>query len=124
MRTCSYLQWLDHSPPLIKRFKTLTIYDICKLLLGLFMYNYVSNNLSDTLTDYFIQNRSIYRYSTSTSSIYHPYSFKQDLARNTIRRNGNLYWNTIYPDLRNVKSVSLCKRKYELHLLSYYHCFP
>ena len=107
MRLCSNSHWLEHSPPLFKKFNTLTIHDIHKLTLGSFMYNFVSNNLPDIFTDYFIKNSSIHSYQTRISQIYRPYNFKYDLARNTIRRQGPMLWNSIIEEFRNAKSVIL-----------------
>ncbi len=110
MRICSNSQCLEHSPPLFKKFNTLTIYDIHRLTLALFMYNYSQNNLPGTFSDYFIQNRSIHSYPTRNSLLYRPYNFKNDLARNTIRRQGPLHWNSIDQELKNVKSIHIFKK--------------
>ena len=49
LRLCSNSHWLEHTPPLFKKYNTLTIYDIHKLTLCSFMYNFKSNNLPDVL---------------------------------------------------------------------------
>ena len=107
MRLCSNSHWLEHTPPLFKRFRSLTIYDIHKFNLGLFMYNYTCNNLPDSFKDYFTQNRNIHNHPTRISSLYRLYNFKYNLARNTIRRQGPLIWNQINLKFRNTKSVYL-----------------
>ena len=84
------------------------------------MYNFKSNNLPDVFTDYFIQNRSIHNYPTRISALYRPYHFNYDLARNTIRRQGPLLWNTIKDEFKNAKSLHVFKRKYKTYLLSFY----
>ena len=119
MRLCSNSYWPEHTLPLFKRFRSLTIYDIHKFNLGLFMYTYTCNNLLDNFQDYFTQNRNIHSYPTRISSLYRPYNFKYNLARNTIRRQGPLLWNHIYLEFRNAKSVYVFKNKYKLYLLSY-----
>ena len=120
MRLCSNSHWLEHTPPLFKKFNTLTIYDIHKLTLCLFMYNHAFNNLPDTFTDYFIKNRSIHSYPTRISSLYRPFNFNYDLARHTIRRQGPLLWNSVNSKFKNAKSPYVFKRKFKLYLLSYY----
>ena len=123
IRLCSNSHWLAHSPPLFKNFNTLTIYDIHKLLKGLFMYNYTKNNLPRNFYNYFVLNRAIHSYSTRISNMYRPYNFICDLARNTIKREGPLLWNSIDVELRNAPSQYVFKRKYKLHLLSSYNWF-
>ena len=120
LRLCSNSHWLEHTPPLFKKYNTLTIYDIHKLTLCSFMYNFKSNNLPDVFTDYFIQNRSIHNYHTRISALYRPYHFNYDLARNSIRRQGPLLWNTIKDEFKNAKSLHVFKRKYKTYLLSFY----
>ena len=121
MRICSNSHWLEHTPPLFKNFNTLTIYDIHNLTLGSFMYNFVSNNLPNVFNDYFTFTSSIHNYPTSSSQLLRPYHFNTDLARNTIRRQGAVIWNTVKKELRNSVSLHAFKRKYKLYLLSYYH---
>ena len=120
IRLCSNSHWFTHTPPLFKNFNTLTIYDIHKLLKGLFMYNYTFNHLPHNFTDYFVLNRSIHGYSTRISQLYRPHNFKFNLARNTIRRQGPLLWNSTDVNLRNAKSQYTFKSKYKLHLLASY----
>ena len=120
MRLCSNSHWLEYTPPLFKRFRSLTIDDIHKCNLGLFMYNYTCNNLPDSFKDYFTQNRNIHNYPSRISSLYRPYNFIHNLAGNTIRRQGPLLWNQINLEFRNAKSVYVFKKKYKLYLLSYH----
>ena len=121
IRLCSNSHWLAHSAPLFKNLNTLTIYDIHKLLSGLFMYNFTYKSLPQNFADYFVQNRDIHTYSTRTLNLYRPQNFKYDLARNTIKRQGPLLWNSIDYDLRKAPSHFVFKRKYKLQLLSSYN---
>ncbi len=120
VRICTNSQWLTHSSPLFKKLNILTIYDIHKLIIGSFMYNYTFNKLPINFTDYFTQNNAIHNYPTRISHKYRPHVFKSNLARNTIRRQGPLLWNTLNDDLKNTKTVNVFKRKYKTHLISYY----
>jgi len=121
IRICSNSHWFAHTPPLFKKFNTLTIYDIHKLLKGLFMYNYTFNNLPLNFDNYFVTNRSIHNYSTRSSDLYRPSNFKFNLARNSIKRQGPLLWNSIDINLRNSPSVFTFKHKYKYNLLSFYN---
>ena len=118
MRLCTNSHWLAHSPPLFKQLDTLHIYDIHSLLKGLFMYNYTNNNLPCNFDSYFNRNRTFHDYETRSSNMYRPCVFKSDLARNTIKRQGPLLWNTITNSIRDAKSPHIFKRNYKLHLLS------
>ena len=85
------------------------------------MFNYTKNNLPRNFDNYFVQNRAIHSYSTRISNMYRPHSFNFDPARNTIKRQSPLLWNSIDVELRNAPSHYVFKGKYKLHLLSSYN---
>ena len=120
MRLCTNSHWLSHSPPLFKKLNTLNVYDIHKLLKGLFMYNYSCNNLPCNFDNYFIFNRTVHDYPTRSSNMYRSCIYKSDLARNTIKYQGPLLWNAIDNTIKTAKSHYIFKRIYKSHLLSNY----
>ena len=120
IRLCTNSHWLAHTPPLFKNLKTLTIYDIHKLTLGLFMYNFTAKNLPVNFTKYFVQIMHIHTYPTRISNDLRPAHFNYDLARNTVKRQGPILWNSLSSDLCKSNSVHIFKRKFKLYLLSYY----
>lgn len=120
IRLCTNAPFLAHTPPLFAKFKTLTIYDIHKLQIALFMYKYNNNHLPDIFANYFIKCNAIHEYGTRSSDLYRPFNFKNNLARNTIRRQGPILWNNINLDIRISVSVNNYKNKYKYYLLSNY----
>ena len=92
---------------LIKNFNTLTIYDIHKLLKGLFMYNYTINNLPRNFDNYFVQNRAIHSYSTRISNMYRHITLFVIWRGIQLKREGPLLWNSIDVELRNAPFICI-----------------
>ena len=81
MRICTNSHYLAHSPPLFADLNTLTVYDIHKLQIALFMYKFHHKLLPDVFSDYFVQANTIHGYSTRQSHMYRPSYFNTDLAK-------------------------------------------
>ena len=122
VRLCTGSDYLAHSSPLFKRLKTFTVFDIHRIQIGSFMYQFNNNMLPCCFSNYFTKSQSIHSYGTRTSNIglYRPYNFSTDLARSTIRRQGPNIWNNIDNSIRNSLSLNLFKQKYKNYLLSCY----
>lgn len=120
VRLCTNSAWLEHTPPLFSQLNTLNIYDIHKLIKSLFMYNYTTNNLPPNFTNYFVKNTAIHGHATRSSHMFRPAAFKYDLARNTIRTQGPLLWNSISNNIKNASSCNTFKRNYKNYLISLY----
>ena len=84
------------------------------------MHNFTAKNLPVNFTNYFVQNMHIHTYPTRISNDLRPAHFKYDLARNTVKRQGPILWNSLSSDLCKSNSVHIFKRKFKLYLLSYY----
>ena len=122
VRLCTNSPWLAHTPPLFSQLKTLNIFDIHKLKVACFMFNFKVNNLPINFSNYFVKNSAIHNYPTRSSNLYRPAAFNYDLARNTIRTQGPLLWEGIPDVLKCTPSLKVFKCKYKKYLISKYWC--
>ena len=120
VRLCTDSAWLAHTPPLFSQLKTLTISDIHKLHVALFMYNFNANKLPSIFSNYFVKNADIHTYPTRSSNLLRPAAFNYDLAQNTIRRQGPILWNSVPDNCKMALSPKSFKRQYKHHLISSY----
>ena len=120
VRLCTDSAWLAHTPPLFSQLKTLTISDIHKLHVALFMYNFNANKLPSIFSNYFVKNADIHTYPTRSSNLLRPAAFNYDLAQNTIRRQGPILWNSVPDNCKMALSPKSFKRNYKHHLISAY----
>ena len=100
---------------------TLTIHDIHKLIKSIFMYKFTTDNLSSNFANYFVKNASGHDHATPSSHLFRPPIFKYDLARNTLRTQGPLLWNSISVNYRNALSCNVFKKNYKNYIISLYH---
>ena len=97
VRLCTNSTWLAHSKPLFSQLNTLTIHDIHSLIKCLFMFMFKTNCLPSNFDHYFVKNAAFHDYDTRSTDLFRPAFFRSDLAKNTIRFQGPLLWNSI-PD--------------------------
>ena len=64
-----------------------------------------------------MKNAAIHRYGTRTAHVFRPAFFSCDLAKNTIRSQGTLLWNSIPDNIKNPPSSYVFKKKYKDYLL-------
>ena len=123
IRTCTNSLWLAHTDPLFSSLKTLKIYDLYKLQLASFMYQFHSDLLpNDLINDNFFNiNTPAHHYDTRHG---HDVSIKITntvLARNTSSSQGPLLWKNIPLDLKNSPSFSSFKANLKKTLVNLYN---
>jgi hypothetical protein len=120
IRICTNSPFLAHTPPLFADLNTLTIHDIHKLQIALFMFKFHNNLLPDIFLNYFTKTNSIHGYETRNSKLYRPRNFNTNLANNTIQRQGPLIWSSVPKYIRDSTSVLSFKMKLKAELISCY----
>ncbi len=120
IRLCTNSHFLAHSAPLFKKLNTLTVYDVHKLQVAIFMFKYKNNLLPTIFNNYFTINKFVHSHYTRSGNLYRPFNFTTDLARNTIRYQGPCLWNSIDSDTRLSNSVYIFKNNYQRYLTSQY----
>ena len=115
IRSCTNSLWLAHTDPLFTQLHTLKIYDIYKLQLAIFMFQYHHKLLPTNLinTDFFntyIPNHNYNTRLTIASNVIKPTNTV--LASNTSQSQGPILWQNLPAHLKSM--VSLPSFKYQL----------
>lgn len=89
--------------------RMLSISDIQKYQLGIFMYKYNNNLLPLNFKNYFILIDDVYNYNTrSKGKLYHN-TAKSSIYQNTVRTNGPKFWNNLIAKIRTLSSLNSFK---------------
>jgi hypothetical protein len=120
IRICTNSHYLAHTPPLFADLNALTIQDIHKLQIAIFMYKFHNNMLPDIFNNYFVKTNEIHGYKTRYSNMYRPRNFNTNLANNTIQRQGPIIWSSISKCIRDSTKIVSFKAKFKGNLISYY----
>ena len=120
IRICTGSNPRDHTAPLFAKLRTLTILDINKLQIGIFMYKSCNNLLPDTFSSYFSSVRNIHHYHTrSLNNLYVPFT-RTSFSMNSLRFYGPRLWNGLDPPIKSQSTVSRFKSHFKTHLLAQY----
>ena len=109
---------LSHTASLFKDCSLLTITDLYKLQLAIFMYRYHKGTLPKIFDHYFSLNASLHDHNTRTKFNLHPILCRTNARRFTVRLAGPKIWNAIDIGLRNIGSLNAFKNEYKLYLIS------
>ncbi len=120
IRLCTHSHFLAHTKPLFHQLKALNVYDIYKLQVALFVYKFDHGLLPDIFNKYFQKNHEFHTHLTRSADLYRPCNYVSDLARNTIKTNGPLIWNSIDLEIRKSNTVKSFCTHYKDYLLSQY----
>ena len=123
IRSCTNSPWLAHTDPLFSTLKTLKIYDIYKLQLAVFMYQYHNNILPTDLIDdtFFNTAYHTHNYETRNANTTFIKSTKTVLARNTSASQGPLLWNNIHPLMQKTSSLASFKANLKKRFIESYN---
>lgn len=117
-RAIDHKSKLDHSRPIFYRYSSLTIFDIVKFQISVFMYQFSKNLLPNSFVNYF--STYSHSYSTRHNSNYVLPFYKLSLSQRNIRFLGPVTWNGIPVHIKNSSTVSSFKRHVKTYLLSGY----
>ena len=121
IRLCTNSHYLAHTSPLFKKLNSHTVYDIHKHQVAQFMFKFKNDFLPDIFANYFRVTKDIHSYRTRSVDLYRPHNFSSDLARNTIKTQGPVLWNSIDISIRNSVTINSFKYKYKHFLISQYN---
>ena len=122
IRTCTNSLWLAHTDPLFSSMNTLKIYDIYKLQLASFMYQFENNMLPDDLIKEDFFNTITLTHNYETRHAHYPIikTTHTVLANNTPMSQGPLLWSNLDPYLKTSPSLISFKRNLKKSLISMY----
>ena len=118
IRNISHVSYRSHTAPLFIQLKTLTLYDLYKYQLGIFLYKFHHSLLPSAFDDFYSYNTSYHTYETrSKEFLHHPYS-RTSLNASQIRSTGVYFWNSLSPGIKSSPSLTVFKRRLKEFLLS------
>ena len=121
IRTCTYSLWLEHTTPLFLALNKLKIRDIYSYQLAIHMYRFYHDLLPPDLPNVtFTTQSEIHNYNTRQVLNLHIVPTNTQLAKNTIKTQGPLIWNTLNTHIKNSASLDQFKKSLKKHILNQY----
>jgi hypothetical protein len=121
LRIINRVGFRAHSNPLFLKHRTLKVSDIYLHQLGIFMHQFISNNLPNSLQNMFVFNSQIHSYQTRHSHDFHIPFCSSSRSMNCVSFQGPKYWNSLDDSLKRCKGTYMFKRKLKCVLLDNYH---
>lgn len=113
--------FLEHTTPLFKKHKLLSLMNINVFQQDVFMYKFVNNQLPKSLLNLFVFNSTVHDYNTRSSAKFHVPLFRSTLSQHTISFTGPKNWNNLLPPITNCPSISSFKYRLKTFLLNSQH---
>ena len=120
IRTVSGSHYRSHTGPLFLSNNVLTVSDMYKMELGVFMFKYSINDLPVAFNDYFTKRSDIHEYPTRQVNDFNTTKNKKSFSDRGVRTSGPVLWNSLSKDLKNSCSVKSFRQKYKMILLDMY----
>ncbi|MGE5862423.1 MAG: RNA-directed DNA polymerase, partial [Nitrososphaerales archaeon] len=120
VRNICLSNYKDHTAPLFRKLKLLTVHDIASLQVSQFMYKNNKQLLPEHFSSLFEINSSIHDHNTRQSNNIHLLHANSSKRMNTIKHIGPRNWNKLPEDIKSLPSLSTFNRKLKLHLLNAY----
>ena len=113
--TCSHYR--AHTEPLMLANRLLSLQDINLYIIGIFMYNYVTQKLPQIFENYFQQNKDVHELNTRQADDFHlPFS-RLKVRRFSIKIHGSEVWNSFPTYIKKSTSVMDFKKKLRKYLI-------
>ena len=112
--------WRDHSPPLFKGNRILTLRDINTFQVACFVYKSMNNALPLSFNNYFVTNEYMHGHVTRRHGDIHIIRCNTKLRAFSVKIYGAKIWNSIPMSIRSAPSINIFKRKLKLYLFEFY----
>ena len=120
LRLCSGSHYLAPSAPIFQQLNMLTIFDVHKFQIAIFMY-YVKNKMvPNNFIQMFSLNNTLHYYGTRSANQFHRWCFKTDMKKHAIRHAGPRIWNALGTDVTTCTTVTSFKRILKKNMLISY----
>ena len=120
IRTVANSHYRSHTAPLFAKYNSLTINDIYKLELGVFMYKYVNNELPNIFNGFFTLRCNIHDYQTRNANNFNLTRNSKSFTDHAIRTAGPILWNSLINNIKSANSVKHFRKVYKSILISTY----
>ena len=110
-RIIMLVHYQTHAEPLIRKFKILSGYDLCKSQILIFVYKSYNNLLPPICTNFFTHAKNVHQYSTRSSKNSNLYRINANKSCriHSIAARGPNYWNLLTVSLKLTPFFSLLK---------------
>ena len=118
IRIVAKTHYLSRTAPLFKKLNLLSAKDLYKYSVARFMFQFYTNQLPPTFSNFFTDVKSVHDYNTRHSSFGFVIPLcKTTLRQKSIRYQGPSIWNELPTDLKLLTSTGLFKRKMKKYYL-------
>ena len=118
MHIISAAQFRTHAADLFKRHRQLTLVDINKLQIAIFVFKSQNNLLPSVFIDYFKCNSELHRHFTLSANNLHTIRYNTNTRYSSLKVQGPIAWNGFESKLREDTNLSKFKRLVKDSLLS------
>ena len=106
IRIISKSNYLDHTAPLFKSLKLLTVYDVYKLNCILFIYKCLKCNYVSELRTRIQRNSDYHEYNTRNRNLFRNTNIMRlNICQRSFLNNGINLWNVLDSDIKQVNSI-------------------
>lgn len=120
VRIIAHSHYLSHTKPLFQKYNLMTVYDINKFQIGVFLYKYINNrfSLSPVFHDFFVLNNQIHKYSTRSANRFHLPKARTNARKCSLKYIGAELWNSLPDSIKAATSLSLFKFSFRKYLIN------
>ena len=119
-RIITFSHWHEHTPPIFKELKLLTINDIYTLSLAMFMFRFINRLLPSIFNDYFTLNTTRHSRNTRQRNSYHIPLCRLSTTQKFIKYRCVNLWNSLENSVKNHNSLSSFKKAIKSNLILKY----
>ena len=118
VRIVNHSHYLDHTAPIFKSLKILTVYKIYIFKCSLFMFNCLHCNMFPLFRGKIIQNLNLHNYNTRNRTMYRPLNnLRLRICQRSFFHKSISIWNIIDPKFKDLRSIKSFKYKMKCHLI-------
>ena len=117
IRIINQTEYLEHTEPLFKKSKVLTVYQVFELNCSIFMYKCLKCNMFPEFKERIKLNSDIHDHNTRRRTLRISKKARLDICKKAFLYNGVDIWNLLDSSFKMLNSVGYFKKKLKLHIL-------
>ena len=117
IRIVNRVNYREHTDPLFKKLKLLTVYQVFELNCLIFMYKCIKGNKFSEFKERIQFNTDIHDHNTRKKTFRVINKARLDICKNSFLYHGINIWNLLDSELKSLNSIGYFKKKLKLHIL-------
>ena len=117
IRIINHANYLDHTDPLFKKSKLLTVHQVFKSKCLIFMYKCTKCNMFPEFKAKMQLNSDVHNHNTRRRTIRVTQKARLDICKKSFLYYGVDIWNILDPEIKLLSSIGYFKKKLKLHIL-------